>query len=94
MKKTTRLKMHQAEMRARDKAAMRRRPRGDRQDGLPEEVKHRIYALVVAYDCGWSAAHIAHHWGWERKDVERWFASGFFLGKAALQPIGDDKPAL
>jgi hypothetical protein len=82
MKKTTRLEMHEADMRARNKAAMRRRPRSNPKGTQPEQLKCRIYAMVVAHDFGWSAAHIAHHWGWERKDVERWFASGFFLGDA------------
>jgi hypothetical protein len=73
MKASVRLELQQAEMRS--------RLRLDRRLGAPETsspesagLRLAIAALILAYGRGWSAADIAHHFGWPREAVERWFA--------------------
>jgi hypothetical protein len=75
IKKTIKLRLQQADL----KAAMRSRPRcRQSQETLPgpAELKKRIAAMVLVHQRGWSAAEIAAQFSWKLQDVDRWIAAG------------------
>ena len=71
MKASVKLKLQQAEMRSRVKCDRRQR---SAETSSPEALglRRAIAALILAHGRGWSAADIAHHFGWPQATVERW----------------------
>jgi hypothetical protein len=65
MKARVRLKLLQAEMRA--------RPRSQKTRCEPNGLKRRIAATVLAFERGWSPVDIAHVFGWDPELVKAWF---------------------
>ncbi|HMB84590.1 MAG TPA: hypothetical protein VKI40_11140 [Terriglobales bacterium] len=92
MKAKVRIAMHQADMRSRLKRRIatnaKVRPEKTPSAGEPDELKRQIAATVLHVNRGWSAARIARHFDWPRKqEVERWLEAGerwLELGKLLL----------
>jgi hypothetical protein len=74
VKARVKLKLQQAEMRARPRCDISRP--SQKTPVEPNELKRMIVATILAHQRHWSAAHIARHFGWVREDVERWLEAG------------------
>ena len=80
MKANVKLKLQQAEMRSCLRLDRRQRSPEMPSPEMPSPdssgLRRAITALILVYGRGWSAADIAHHFGWPREAVERWLETG------------------